>query len=194
MKDGHAGAATRRRMRSRSSFSIQHSAFSISPSRSGFTLIELIVVMLVLAILFGAIAPALSGFGAGREAKHVASQIVTLARWAREQAISEGRTFRLSFDTSRQAYWVTAENGAVFQPLGVEFGRIFTWPETVAVTFDTPQADGLPCLEFLPSGRSQPGRIRVTSRSGDMTELASLSATEPLRVVSAEELAEVGLQ
>ena len=188
MEDGNPGAAPPRCAAPCSPFSIQHSSFSIS--RRGFTLLELIVVLLVLSVLFAMAAPSMSGFGAGRAAKQTASQIVSLSRWAREQAISEGRTYRLNFDAANQVYFVTAANGAMFEREPVEFGRNFTVPDGVVLTFETPQVAGMPCLEFLPSGRSQPGRIRIVSRDGEATELACLSATEPLRVVTVDELRE----
>src|SRR3982751_5148497 len=108
----------------RSRSCIHHSAFCIHSrprSRSrGFTLLELIVVLLVLSVLFAMAAPSMSGFGAGRAAKQTASQIVSLSRWARERAISEGRTYRLNFDTANQVYFVTAANGAMFEREPVE--------------------------------------------------------------------------
>jgi prepilin-type N-terminal cleavage/methylation domain-containing protein len=162
--------------------------------RRAFTLLELVLVMLVLAVLFGMAAPSMSGFGAGREAQQTASQIVTLARWAREQAISEGRPHRLNFNPTEQTYWVTASYGATFERLGVDFGRDFTVPLGVQLAFETPQDGGLPYLEFLPTGRCRPGHVRVVSRDDQVTELACLSATEPLRVVTPEELQEASVR
>src|SRR2546428_7569496 len=127
----------------------------IATGRRGFTLLELIVVMLVLSVLFAMVAPSLSGFGAGRAAEQTASQIVTLSRWAREQAITEGRSYRLDFDPSNPIYFVTAATGAGFQRVGVDFGRDFTIPDGVTLAFDAPQAGRLTDPQFLPPGRSQ---------------------------------------
>ena len=194
MKCGPTGPAVRRRS-PRPPFSIQHSAFG-TPLRRAFTLLELVVVMLVLSVLFAMAAPSMSGFGAGREAQQTASQIVTLARWAREQAISEGRTYRLNFDTTQQNYFVTSAYGATFQQqqLGVDFGRPFSIPPGVQLIFEAPQENGLPYLEFLPTGRCGPAHVQVISRDEQVTDLASLSATEPLRVVTPDELREATLQ
>jgi type II secretion system protein H len=188
---GNADDATSHGRRRGSPFRICHSAFRIR-SR-GFTLLELIVVLLVMSILFAMAAPSMTGFGAGRAASQTASQIVSLARWAREQAISEGRTYRLNFvatNSSGPVYFVTASEGAVFDRVPMEFGRNFTVPDGVGVESETPQVAGVPGLEFFASGRCEPGHIRITSRDGAVTELACLSATEPLRVVSADELRE----
>lgn len=200
MKDTKAGARLSSRAGFRSPFSIQHSSFSISCPRSafcirpGFTLLELIVVLLVLSILFAMAAPSFSGFGAGQAAHRTASQIVTLARWAREQAVTEGRPYRLNFDPVNGIYYVTAANGAVFENVRVDLGRPFSVPEGVTLTFDAPQVGGLSYLEFLPTGRVQPARVRIVSRDDQPIELAALSATEPLRVLTAEEVQEAGLR
>src|SRR5687768_10165499 len=113
MKDEEARAAQPSRAVRRSPLSTQHSALSTS-ARPAFTLLELIVVLLVLSVLFAMAAPSFSGFGAGRAAHQTASQIVTLARWAREQAVTEGRAYRLNFDPVNGVYFVTAAFGAVF--------------------------------------------------------------------------------
>jgi len=166
----------------------------IATGRRGFTLLELIVVMLVLSVLFAMVAPSLSGFGAGRAAEQTASQIVTLSRWARAQAITEGRAYRLDFDPANRVYFVTAATGAGFERVGVDFGRDFSIPDGVTLAFDALQAGGLTYLEFLPTGRSQPAAIRVVAKDGQVTELASLSATEPLKVLTPEERQEVALR
>jgi type II secretion system protein H len=190
MKDRTAGAG--KPFRRRSSFCVHHSAFCI-PSSPGFTLMELVVVMLIMSVLFAMVAPSLGGFGAGRKAAQAASQILTLSRWAREQAITEGRTYRLVFEPVEQVYYVMAANGPVFERVGTDFGRPFSIPDGVEVTVEAPQLDGKSYLEFLPSGRSQPARVRVVSKNGQQTDLATLSATEPLRVVTVEEQQEAGL-
>src|SRR2546428_10956970 len=87
----------------------------IATGRRGFTLLELIVVMLVLSVLFAMVAPSLSGFGAGRAAEQTASQIVTLSRWAREQAITEGRSYRLHLGPPNRIYFGTAPTTAALE-------------------------------------------------------------------------------
>src|SRR5947207_6133930 len=97
MKDRTAGAAHTCRACPPSSFCIHHSAFCILRHRRGFTLLELVVVMLILTVMLAMVAPSLSGFGRGRQAEQAAANILALSRWAREQAISDGRVYRLNF-------------------------------------------------------------------------------------------------
>ena len=146
------------------------------------------MVMLILSMLLAMVAPSLSGFGAGRDAEYAGAQLMTLSRWAREQAISEGRVYRLNFEPSSQSYWVTAQVGGVFENVNDEFGRVFALPDGVIMSFDAPQEAGAHVVDFFPTGRGQPVRIQVTSRDGHMTFIGNRTATEMLRVLTAEEV------
>src|SRR5439155_80161 len=75
-----------------------------------------------ISVLLAMVAPSLSGFGAGREAEYAGAQLMSVAHWAREQAISEGRVYRLNFNRSRQSYQVRAQVGGVFQTAQVGSG------------------------------------------------------------------------
>ncbi len=94
------------------------------PNKSaGFTLIELIVVMLILAIAAAMVAPSLINFRVGRSNANTATTLLGMAQYARTQAESEGRTYRLNFDPQAGAFWLTAQgdNGAYASP-GNDFG------------------------------------------------------------------------
>ena len=77
--------------------------------RSAFTLIELILVMALLVIVLGAIAPALSRFFHGRNLDAEANRFVSLTRYAQSRAISEGTSMRLWIDTDRRTYGLQPE-------------------------------------------------------------------------------------
>ncbi|MDP9175033.1 MAG: prepilin-type N-terminal cleavage/methylation domain-containing protein [Planctomycetota bacterium] len=84
----------------------------------GFTLIELLMVMMLLLIIASFLAPSLRGFIAGREASNAGTLVLSLANYARAQSASEGRAYRLNFDTAAHAIWLTEDNG------GGTFGAI----------------------------------------------------------------------
>jgi type II secretion system protein H len=74
----------------------------------GFTLLELIVVMVILATVLALAGPSLRGFFGSRQLPDTAAQILALTQFARSQAISEGIIYRLNFNTSKREYWLTA--------------------------------------------------------------------------------------
>ncbi|MGA2439819.1 MAG: prepilin-type N-terminal cleavage/methylation domain-containing protein [Tepidisphaeraceae bacterium] len=69
--------------------------------QSAFTLIELILVMLIVTIMAGILAPSLGRFTAGRAVDNFGRQIVGLSQYARAQAISEARVCYLNFGSGK---------------------------------------------------------------------------------------------
>ncbi len=171
-------------------------AFAISSPRhrrgkAAFTLLELIVVMVLITVIVGIAAPSLSNFGQGRRIGDSADQIVVLARWARSQAISRGIAFRLNFDPSQNAYWLTMQSGPAYanilqadpsappsvntyDQLGEEYGKRFAAPGNVTLTCTAlAQQDGQ-YVEFYPTGRCDPATVRLTDVKGQVIEVGCL--------------------
>ncbi len=73
-------------------------------NRHGFTLIEMIVVLIVVAILAGLTAPALLRMGAVAEDTTDAAPLTALFRGARREAIQSGTTVTLVLDPAEARY------------------------------------------------------------------------------------------
>lgn len=154
-------------------------------SNFAFTLIELLLVMVIIAIIVGIIAPKLRGFGIGRKANDAARQIVSLARYAQTQAISDGRIYRLNVDPGSHAYWLTTQVGGQYQAPTNEFGQRFTLPDGVEMTTDIAAGDGGgQYVAFAPSGRAQEADITLTDQLGQKVEISCPSATELFHIVA----------
>ena len=69
--------------------------------QSAFTLLELILVMLIITLIAGILAPSLGRFTAGQAVNNFGRQIVGLSQYARAQAISQARVCYLNFDAAR---------------------------------------------------------------------------------------------
>jgi len=157
---------------------------------SAFTLIELILVMVILAFVVATIAPLLRGFAVGRRAADNAANLVSLAEYARGQAIAEARTYRLNFNEQDNSYWLTVDNNdGAFQPPLNDFGRQFKATEGISVRCDAKaQPDGQ-YIQFRSNGRSDPARVVVSDRLGKSLVVACPSATETFQVLSPEDAA-----
>ena len=186
MRNDECRMTNDRRARARRRFSFRNPQSPIRNSR-GFTLLELVLVMLVLSVVLAMVAPSLSGFGAGREAEFAGAQVMTLSRWAREQAITDGRVYRLNFNPSTNTYWVTAQVGGVYERVNSDWGQDFPLPEGVTMQWDAPQENGAYCIDFHPSGRAQTARIQITSRNNEVTIIGNRTATEMLHVMTPQE-------
>ena len=149
------------------------------PGHSGFTLLELLVVLLIMAIAIGIAMPVLSGSARGRRLADTTNEILALTRYGREQAISQGHTFRLNFNLENNTYWLTEQRyGSEPQALQNEFGRKFEAPEGIWLeTNIDEQVDGV-YVAFQPNGRTQPGTIRVKGVDNRELDIICESATE----------------
>ncbi len=180
----------------------------------GFTLLELILVMLIVAVVMAMAAPSLGLFTGARPLTDTAALIVALADHARTQAVTEGRLYRLNIDAESGRVWVTAQEGAEFAPLRTDFGREFrlpegtrlAWPTPPAPRTDTtttvpgllmpgqeadaqqdPQGPSVTVVPFFPDGRSRPCRMRLTDRRGNAVDVECATPAGRFRVVAPED-------
>jgi len=157
-------------------------------SASGFTLLELILVMVIICMVLGMAAPSLRNFFASRQTADAAAQLVALAEYARSQAVAEGRPYRLNLDLDAGTYWLTAQEQGAYEDLASEFGRVFHLPEGVAATWIGSAAEAPPqFIAFLPDGRNQAVGLRLSGRQGEVFDVVCPSPTETFRVEIPEE-------
>jgi type II secretion system protein H len=159
-------------------------------SKSAFTLVELLLVLAILTLVVATIAPSLRGFASGRTHKHMANTVLAMTKYARTQAIAEGRVYRLNVDNQDKALWLTCESGSTFVAPGNLFTQQIEVSEGLRMQADiAAKADGGRYIEFRPGGRTDAAHIRLTNRDGEVIEIASHSPTEAFRILSPEELA-----
>ena len=158
-------------------------------SNAGFTLLELILVMVIISTLLAIASPSLRGFFASRKIHDAASNILSLTKLARSQAISEGRIYRLNLDSDDSSYWLTAVEKGAYKRLNNEMGRIFLLPDDTSFKFEKEYDDNIheQYIDFYPEGRVQPGLIRLTDRRGDIVKIVSSSPLERYHLVTSEE-------
>jgi prepilin-type N-terminal cleavage/methylation domain-containing protein len=150
----------------------------------GFTLLELILVMVILSTVLALAAPSLQGFFASRQINDTAAQILALTQFARSQAISEGIAYRLNFDTQQRTYWLTAQETGAFEKLKTEFGQVFDLPKDMVMELeDLDKQDQDIFLAFTPYGTVTVGTVRLIDRRGRAFEITCPSATEPYSII-----------
>jgi len=75
--------------------------------RRGFTLIELMVVLTILVLLAGLVAPSFTRQYHEAKLRSTVRDLVALMQYARSQAVVEGTTYRLNIDRDGGRVWVT---------------------------------------------------------------------------------------
>lgn len=159
----------------------------LSAGRRGFTLVELIVVMVLLLTVASLVAPRMASFFKGRALSGEAQRVLSLLHYARSQAAAEAVPVVVWFDPVRSAYGV--EPAASFGGLGevrrLEFTlepslRVevaVTGPELVSEQDDERLglAADRPAIRFNPDGFPDPAappRVVLRQDDGGALEIA----------------------
>lgn len=159
-----------------------------SDSRGGFTLLELVLVMLIICTVLAAASPSLRGFFVSRKTDDTATRIVSLTRLARSRAVSRGRLYRLTFDRRQRVFYLTTRRPEGFVRPSAGPGRSFPVPEEVELELRVPgRGAGTDHVDFFPDGRVEPALVRLTDIKGGAVEVVCRAPTQPFVVVSAEE-------
>lgn len=157
--------------------------------KGGFTLLELILVMVILSTVLAMAAPSLRGFFSSRKTHDTAAQILALTQFARSQAISEGIIYRLNFDTQERTYWLTAQQLGAFEKLKTEFGQVFTLPNDIVMELEgVEEEDDEMFLAFTPQGTVTAGTVRLIDRRGLALEVTCPTVTESFSIVECEQI------
>ena len=144
----------------------------VGRDRDGFTLIELVVVLTLIAILSAAILPEMRGSMEETVLRATARDLVAACQAANARAVASGQAQQLILDTGAHRYRIEAlrepsERGqAAAGPDAGEKGRL-----DARITVEVVRADGASAgapmrLEFQPDGTSSAGDILLRDRSG----------------------------
>lgn len=121
----------------------------------GFTLLELVVTLLVLALAVALVSPAIGRSTRALQARAEVARLTAMLRHAREQAITTGRPHALVVDPAARRLAIVAGEGEVR-----EIRETRTWSAEFRVEAASPE--GL-VVRFDPHGVSSGGELQVAS-------------------------------
>lgn len=153
--------------------------YSAGSSRAprGYTLLELLVVLAIMAGMLATVPPLFSSATSGTELRAAARQMSAALRQARSSAITGRAPVAFILDLERQRYQVEGRP-EVALPAGLELTLLTAESEL--------QGNGRGAIRFYADGSSSGGRITLaTSTAAETIEVAWLSGRVALREVSA---------
>lgn len=163
-----------------------HGAARHSLGGGGFTLIELIFVMVLLAIGAAMVAPAMASFYRGRLLNSEARRLLTLANYGQSRAVAEGVPVVLWINAKDSTYGLSVIGPELD---GEDRRGTTTFTTDPTIKLDTPSTDthatselddeklgitdGLPVIRFNPDGFYDESSVRkIILRQGEGNENA----------------------
>ena len=135
-----------------------------SPVEDGFTLLELMVVLVIAGLLFSLSGPSVKAMYDTMQYRDAVREIVSAAKNGRRDAFAEGRPVDLLIDTDRNRYALSTGSGTpdrqAFKPL----------PESLDITVvyaaEVSPEPGLAAVRFYPAGGSSGAEISILRPTG----------------------------
>ena len=154
--------------------------------QSGFTLLELVLVMVIIAIALSAAVPMLQGWSRVRDLNNAADQFVQFTRLARAQAAADGVIYRLNIDANSGTYQLTKQDDQKFITMATDLGDVQRMPVgfRIELTPAAGQTSSSSAIDFYPTGRTQPSTIRISAPSGDSRVVNCPAAAEQFVIVT----------
>jgi type II secretion system protein H len=153
------------------------------PRQSGFTLLELILVMVIICTALALAAPSLNGWARGSKMRNAVDQFVALTQFARTQAVSTATVHRLQIDAGARTYYVVMMDGDQPVPLNTEMGREFSLPTDFSLKMTDDAGQNRDFVDFYPTGRTDPTRVEISGPDGETKVIQCPSPTEAFRLV-----------
>lgn len=122
--------------------------------QKGFTLLEILIVLVIGVLLVTLVPPLLSGLGGSVELRGAARQLAAGLRNARNEAVSRQQETVLALDLERHRFGVTGDS------------REVSLPDNVGLQLHTAQSEvregKIGAIRFFPDGSSTGGFITVS--------------------------------
>ncbi len=121
----------------------------------GFTLFELLLVLLLMGMLYGLAVPMLDGGSTGIGSKVASRQLAAGLRKARGIAVTQRRESVLTLDVDGRTFWLTGDP------------KIYSLPKQLDLALFTAQSELVRektgGIRFFPDGTSSGGRVTVST-------------------------------
>ncbi len=127
---------------------------TVRPAPAGFTLIEIIIVLVVAGLLLALVPPRLSGVLASAEVRSAARELASALRYARSRAVTAHAEVLLTVDTERRRYRLSGS-------------RWRSLPDDLQLTLTTARSErrsrSIGSIRFYPDGTATGGQIKLSS-------------------------------
>lgn len=155
----------------------------------GFTLMELMIVVVIIAVMMAVILPSLRGVAENNRLRGSVRELMSLMKYARSEAVFNARTTEVFLDTEKRQYWLDLRTPdpktGKYNPKGkrttMERKRTLendVWFPLVSNVQDSNVLDnGIIAVDFYPDGSASPCLITVGNSKNVNYTLEVLKST-----------------
>jgi general secretion pathway protein H len=139
----------------------------------GFSLLELVIVLVFLGLFTALMAPSFSRFSKSVELKATVKKVAAILRYYRSEAISKGKVHQVFFDSNLMV--VKAQSIEAEDQSEMDKNEAATAPKSYSIPAgvqmkelnieSTQYPSDLPAIEFYPNGGSNGGDILLDTQS-----------------------------
>lgn len=139
-------------------------------ARSGFTLMELIIVLTIIAIISAAVIPVFGASFNTIRRDHALRDFLAALRYSQERAVAETCEYRVVIDPETRSYRITRmvkfdRGEKTFKPIDERFGAKMTFPEEFEIKKPTARRDRETrtyFIAFFPNGACDEALVPFT--------------------------------
>jgi Tfp pilus assembly protein FimT len=158
--------------------------------------------MLIACTALALAAPSMRGWSRGARLRNAADEFVSMTRLARTKAVTDAAIYRVQIDRQTGTFKLMVQQGTQFVEVqdglgrsasrlpdggSIEISRTVDGGGASAFSAQPPSADGgLYAVNFYPTGRTDPARVRISDGAGHSIDIECASPAEQFRVVLPE--------
>ncbi|XAM00275.1 prepilin-type N-terminal cleavage/methylation domain-containing protein [Phycisphaeraceae bacterium D3-23] len=155
----------------------------------GFTLIELILVLVIIGALLAVVAPSLRGLRTSTRLDDTSGQLLAMIELASHRAATEGRPYRVVIDDVEHLCWIEAQTAGGFERPTASYGNKIALDPHILIESNALDASlDLITLRVEPDGTGELVQIFVTDDEGKERVVYAPSLAEPYRISKPEDV------
>jgi len=151
---------------------------------SGFTLLELIVVLVIMSVMLAVTAPRLAGRGQAASLRAAGHEMQSLAMAARARAVLYEQIVGMMLSAEGREMRLVSKKDTQEDSTPVDLLPLRRFPETIHAEFHPEEGGDPDLIRFRPDGSVDGGELRVIDSRGGELLLRLVQPLGQLRMVS----------